>query len=258
MLTAAHLQCGDAQGWRGHSGRLQSGVWTRQAAEARSLRAAKSRHPTHADHPFFYGGSWNSGTKDDYSFVGRALASRGCLVAIADDRLVPHIRYPAFLEDNAAAFHWLRRYAMCWGGLLIASFWRGIRPAPMMPRCSRSPLAGWAVTARRCECLPGWPAHLSGGGACRADHRHRQTLAWPCRCAGGHGRFCPAGDIIAPWSIEERQLALCVLTHQVLHQDRSLRCKSVTNCIERAPCALQMPRLMRTARIPLSPAYGAA
>jgi acetyl esterase/lipase len=66
---------------------------------------------------FFYGGSWNSGTKDGYSFVGRALASRGFLVAIPDYRLVPHIRYPAFLEDNAAAFQWLRRYAMCWGGL---------------------------------------------------------------------------------------------------------------------------------------------
>lgn len=65
---------------------------------------------------FFYGGSWNSGTKDGYSFVGRALASRGFLVAIPDYRLVPHIRYPAFLEDNAAALRWVRQHAMSWGG----------------------------------------------------------------------------------------------------------------------------------------------
>ncbi|HEX5258950.1 MAG TPA: alpha/beta hydrolase [Sphingomicrobium sp.] len=56
---------------------------------------------------FFYGGSWNSGTKSGYSFVGRALASRGFVIAIPDYRLVPKVRYPAFLEDGAAAVHWI-------------------------------------------------------------------------------------------------------------------------------------------------------
>jgi acetyl esterase/lipase len=56
---------------------------------------------------FFYGGSWSSGTKSGYSFVGRALASRGFVVAIPDYRLVPKVRYPAFLEDGAAAVHWV-------------------------------------------------------------------------------------------------------------------------------------------------------
>ena len=65
---------------------------------------------------FFYGGSWNSGTREGYAFVGRALAARGFLVAIPDYRLVPQVRYPAFLEDNAAAVRWVRAHAAGLGG----------------------------------------------------------------------------------------------------------------------------------------------
>lgn len=65
---------------------------------------------------FFYGGSWNSGTKDGYAFVGRALASRGFLVVIPDYRLVPAVRYPTFLEDNAAAVRWVRGHVAGMGG----------------------------------------------------------------------------------------------------------------------------------------------
>ena len=65
---------------------------------------------------FFYGGSWSSGTKDGYGFVGRALAARGFIVAIPDYRLVPEVRYPAFVEDSAAAVRWVRAHAAEWGG----------------------------------------------------------------------------------------------------------------------------------------------
>jgi acetyl esterase/lipase len=65
---------------------------------------------------FIYGGSWSSGTKDGYSFVGRALAAQGFVVAIPDYRLVPQVRYPAFLDDNAAAFRWMRVHARDYGG----------------------------------------------------------------------------------------------------------------------------------------------
>jgi acetyl esterase/lipase len=65
---------------------------------------------------FFYGGSWNSGTKSGYSFVGRALASRGFVVVIPDYRLVPQVRYPTFLEDNAAAVRWARSHSAEIGG----------------------------------------------------------------------------------------------------------------------------------------------
>lgn len=65
---------------------------------------------------FFYGGSWNSGTRSGYAFVGRALAAQGFVVAIPDYRLVPQVRYPAFLEDNAAAVRWVRAHAAEFGG----------------------------------------------------------------------------------------------------------------------------------------------
>lgn len=65
---------------------------------------------------FFYGGSWNSGTKSGYAFVGRALAARGFVVAIPDYRLVPQEAYPAFLADGAAALRWVRANAARHGG----------------------------------------------------------------------------------------------------------------------------------------------
>ncbi len=58
---------------------------------------------------FFYGGSWNSGERGTYRFVGEALASRGIACAIADYRLYPQVRYPDFLRDCAAALAWLLR-----------------------------------------------------------------------------------------------------------------------------------------------------
>lgn len=64
---------------------------------------------------FFYGGSWNSGSKDDYSFVGEALASRGIVVVIADYRLYPQVRYPAFLQDGAKAVAWTYNHAAEYG-----------------------------------------------------------------------------------------------------------------------------------------------
>lgn len=57
---------------------------------------------------FYYGGSWNSGTRTGYDFVGRALAAQGFVVVVPDYRLVPEVRYPGFVEDGAAALRWVR------------------------------------------------------------------------------------------------------------------------------------------------------
>ncbi|MGY2266316.1 alpha/beta hydrolase [Pseudomonas sp. SDO5561_S422] len=65
---------------------------------------------------FFYGGSWNSGSKDDYGFVGEALASRGIVVVIADYRLYPQVRYPRFLQDGAQAVAWAYQHSAEYGG----------------------------------------------------------------------------------------------------------------------------------------------
>lgn len=55
---------------------------------------------------FFYGGSWDSGAKGDYLFVGQALATRGITTIIPDYRLYPEVRFPAFVEDGAQATRW--------------------------------------------------------------------------------------------------------------------------------------------------------
>lgn len=65
---------------------------------------------------FFYGGSWASGERKGYAFVGRALAARGFVTMIPDYRLVPEVTYPGFVEDGAAAVRWARTNAKSYGG----------------------------------------------------------------------------------------------------------------------------------------------
>ena len=65
---------------------------------------------------FFYGGSWNSGERAQYGFVGAALASRGMLALVADYRLYPEVRFPSFLADSAQALAWGLTHAGEHGG----------------------------------------------------------------------------------------------------------------------------------------------
>ena len=65
---------------------------------------------------FFYGGSWNSGSRRDYAFVGEALAARGIVAVLADYRLYPQVRYPSFVEDSAQAVAWTLKEISHYGG----------------------------------------------------------------------------------------------------------------------------------------------
>jgi len=65
---------------------------------------------------FFYGGSWDSGRRQDYNWAGKALASRGFVTVIADYRLYPQVRFPVFLEDGALAVRWTVDHAAQFGG----------------------------------------------------------------------------------------------------------------------------------------------
>jgi acetyl esterase/lipase len=65
---------------------------------------------------FFYGGSWNSGTREDYRFVGQLLATQGFTVVIPDYRLYPEVAFPVFLEDGAAALRWTQDHIGAEGG----------------------------------------------------------------------------------------------------------------------------------------------
>lgn len=65
---------------------------------------------------FIHGGSWASGRPEDYRFVARTLAPQGYAVVLAGYRLFPRVRYPAMLEDGAAALRWVADNAARHGG----------------------------------------------------------------------------------------------------------------------------------------------
>jgi acetyl esterase/lipase len=65
---------------------------------------------------FIYGGSWDSGARADYEFVGNAFATQGFVTIIPDYRLVPDVRFPSFLDDCAAAVAWAHANAAAHGG----------------------------------------------------------------------------------------------------------------------------------------------
>jgi len=65
---------------------------------------------------FIYGGGWRSGDRATYGFVGAALAARGITTVIADYRLFPEVRFPAFIEDAARAYAWISANLASGGG----------------------------------------------------------------------------------------------------------------------------------------------
>lgn len=65
---------------------------------------------------FVHGGGWSSGDPHDYRFIARTLCARGYAVVLAGYRLYPQAKYPAMLEDGAAALRWVQDNAAKLGG----------------------------------------------------------------------------------------------------------------------------------------------
>jgi acetyl esterase/lipase len=116
---------------------------------------------------FFYGGSWSSGDRADYRFVGEALASRGIVTVVADYRLSPDVRYPVFLEDGADAVRWAADHAASFGAsrehIFLVGHSAGAYNAAMLAldprwlaRVDLAPrqLAGWVGLAGPYDFLP--------------------------------------------------------------------------------------------------------
>lgn len=116
---------------------------------------------------FLYGGGWDNGAKGDYGFVAASFASRGYLTIVPDYRLVPEIRYPAFVEDTAKATAWAHRHAADYGApaapLFLVGYSAGaynvmmVAIAPEFLRAeglSRSILAGVAGISGPYDFLP--------------------------------------------------------------------------------------------------------
>jgi acetyl esterase/lipase len=60
---------------------------------------------------FFHGGAWQAGHRGDYRGFGQAFASAGIVTVVADYRLYPAVKYPAFVADAAGAVAWLHAHA---------------------------------------------------------------------------------------------------------------------------------------------------
>ncbi len=116
---------------------------------------------------FFYGGSWSSGDRADYRFVGEALASQGIVTLVADYRLSPEFRYPVFLQDSAKAVRWAFDHASDYGGdparIFVMGHSAGAYNAAMVAldkrwlqaeNLSPSRLAGWIGLAGPYDFLP--------------------------------------------------------------------------------------------------------
>ena len=153
---------------------------------------------------FFYGGSWSSGNRADYRFVGEALAAQGIVTLVADYRLSPEVRYPVFLEDSALAMRWAFDNAQKYGAdptrMFVMGHSAGAYNAVMLALDKRwlgavglSParLAGWIGLAGPYDFLP------------IADRKTQVAFEWPNTPADSQALFhassaSPPALLLAP------------------------------------------------------------
>ncbi len=65
---------------------------------------------------FIHGGSWQFGDPADYAFVARSFAPEGFIVVNTGYRLGENGRFPAMLQDSAAALRWVHDNIARFGG----------------------------------------------------------------------------------------------------------------------------------------------
>jgi acetyl esterase/lipase len=81
---------------------------------------------------FFYGGSWEQGYKEGYRFVAQSLSEAGYRVVVPDYRLYPQVKFPAFIEDGAAAVSWTIDQGLAVEGLVLMGHSAGAHTAAML------------------------------------------------------------------------------------------------------------------------------
>ncbi len=73
------------------------------------VQAMKTNTTIKQEYPmvvFVHGGSWESGNKEEYAFVGQSLAQAGYVTAVINYRKAPEHVYPDYVEDTAQAIAW--------------------------------------------------------------------------------------------------------------------------------------------------------
>ena len=64
---------------------------------------------------FWHGGRWTFGDKEDYRFVGAALAELGYVAVLPNYRHYPEVKLPGFMQDAARAARWAQAHAADFG-----------------------------------------------------------------------------------------------------------------------------------------------
>ncbi len=65
---------------------------------------------------FIHGGSWNTGNKNTYRFLGKGFAAKGIVTVIINYRLSPDVTYAPMADDCAAAVKWVHTHIAEFGG----------------------------------------------------------------------------------------------------------------------------------------------
>ncbi|MBF4490628.1 alpha/beta hydrolase [Psychrobacter sp. N25K4-3-2] len=73
---------------------------------AQAMKAQSAINDSYPMVVFVHGGSWESGNKEQYAFVGQSLAQAGYVTAVINYRKAPEHVYPDYVEDAAQAIAW--------------------------------------------------------------------------------------------------------------------------------------------------------
>jgi acetyl esterase/lipase len=92
---------------------IRYGDLPRQSLDVYSPSDGASSRPTVV---FWHGGHWKWGSKEQYRFVGAALANSGYVAILPNYRLFPQVRFPQFIDDGALAVRWAREHVRELGG----------------------------------------------------------------------------------------------------------------------------------------------
>jgi acetyl esterase/lipase len=65
---------------------------------------------------YMHGGSWDSGSKNLYFFIGRRLARQGVVAVLINYRLAPKFQVPQMADDCARALAWTTQHIQEYGG----------------------------------------------------------------------------------------------------------------------------------------------
>ena len=73
---------------------------------AQAMKAESAIDKSYPMVVFVHGGSWESGSKEEYAFVGQSLAQAGYVTAVINYRKAPENVYPDYVKDAAQAIAW--------------------------------------------------------------------------------------------------------------------------------------------------------